>query len=66
MSSRGTQLLVLPMFWPSDGQVRMTLCDQDGSPLPGQRAVQVTHRVGEPSTVLVEFVIDGHSVRVGK
>ena len=39
-----------------------TLCWPDGRPLPLQVAVSLRHRVGEPSVLTVEFLIDDEEI----
>lgn len=47
---------------PRGRREQMALCDDSGVLLPGQRSVTVRGSVGDPGTVVVEFVIDERAV----
>lgn len=47
------------------GKRSILLTDEHGVMLPNQRPAPLTQRVGEVSTITIEFVIDGDRVKLG-
>jgi hypothetical protein len=55
---RFVSLTIRNMTWPRVGQVRPTLCTEDGDPLAGQVDIQI-----DENRVTVTFILDGDKVR---